>query len=118
MATGIASTISQMDPATKQEIWLFQQFGTTPLGPAGSGKPIYRRLPYNLVRYDGDPVEYIEPDCCAGDFWNILDGSGDPVDPRVKGLGAVVEFRFYNARPFEVFSYNDVDVANNLGQLP
>jgi hypothetical protein len=118
MATGITATL-QCDPTTKQEIWLFQQIGVMPLGaPGASGKPLYRRLPYNLVRYDGDPTEFIEPDSACGDFWNILDGSGDPIDARSKGAGLVAEIRYYTARPFEVFSLNEVDVTNNLGQLP
>lgn len=116
--TGMTANL-QCDPTTKQEIWLFQQIGNTPAGtPGGSGKPMYRRLPYNLVRYDGDPTEFIEPDSACGDFWNILDGSGDPIDSRVKGAGLMVEVRYFTSRPFEVFAFNDVDVATNLGQLP
>lgn len=118
MSTGMTSAISQMDPTTKQEIWLFQEIGRSPAGPANNGQKVYRRLQYNLVRYDGDPTEYIEPHNAGSDFWNVLDGSGDPIDPRVKGVGAVVEMRYFGARPFEVFAYNDLDVAGNLGQLP
>ena len=115
--TGITFPLA-CDPATKLETWLFQKIGTMPAGPGGSGQPIYRRLPYNLVSFDGDPTQYIEPDSASGDFWRILDGTAVPIDPRAEGCGMVSGFRFFDARPFEVFAYNDVDVANNLGQLP
>jgi hypothetical protein len=118
MATGIAFPL-QCDPTTKVEIWLFQRIGVYPPGPAGTnGKPVWRALPYNLVRFDGDPTEYIEPANCDGEFARCLDGTGRPIDPRADGCGNIIEFRFYDARPFEVFALNDLDVANNLGQLP
>src|SRR4051794_25493154 len=108
MSTGIAATLS-CDPTLKVEIWLFQQVGVSPPGPAGGGgTPVYRRLPYNLVRFDGDPTEYIEP-CYPSDFNKVLDGSGDPIGYSAgDGSGQVVEMRYFAARPFEVFSFNDV----------
>lgn len=118
MATGISASL-QCDPTTKVEIWLFQKIGSFPPGRAGANnvKPLYRRLPYNLVSYDGDPTQYIEP-ATHGDFNKVLDGSGDPLDPRTAGACLVGGFQFYDARPFEVFALNDLDVAGNLGQLP
>jgi hypothetical protein len=118
MATGIAFPL-QCDPTTKVEIWLFQEVGRYPPGPAGANsRPIYRALPYNLVRFDGDPTEYVEPCNADGEFTRCLDGTGRPIDQRSEGCGNVIEFRFFGARPFEVFAYNDCDVATNLGQLP
>lgn len=118
MATGITASL-QMDPTTKVEIWLFQKIGVVGGGRAGGNNrtPQYRRLPYNLVSYDGDPTQYIEP-ATHGDFNKVLDGSGDPIDPRTAGACVVAGFQYYDGRPFEVFALNDLDVAGNLGQLP
>jgi len=110
--TGLTTAL-QLDPLTKREIWLFQKIGQA----FESGRPVYRRLQYNLVRYDGDPTEYVEPDTASGDFYRVIDGTGSPIDPRVDGAGNVVEFRFFDARPFEMFAINDVDVSG-IGQLP
>jgi hypothetical protein len=95
------------DPTTKLETWLFQKMGTS-----ADGRPIYKRLPYNLVEYDGDRIQYIEP------VSGVLDGSGDPINPLTDGVGKVVGINYYDARPFEVVGFNDVDASNNLGQLP
>lgn len=103
----------QADPTTKLETWLFQQVATTQ-----HGKPIYRRLAYNLVSFDGDPTQYVEPAPSGGSFVRSLDGTGDPIVPGTEGTGRVVGFQFCQARPFECFAINDVDAANNLGQLP
>lgn len=124
MSNGIGS-VTQMDPTTKLEWWLFQKVGFGPPTPGGRGSkgtPIYKRLPYNLVSYDGDPTQYIEP-ANMSSFVKVFDGPngttfGDPINPLTDGSGRVVGCLFYDKRPFEVFSYNDVDVANNLGQLP
>lgn len=106
------------DPTTKIETWIFQRIGTAPLGQGGSGQPVYRRLPYNLVSFDGDPTQYVEPDSASGDFWRTIDGTCIPIDPRAEGCGMVASVLYVDARPFEMFAYNDVDVVNNLGQLP
>lgn len=127
MSAGLSPNTTQMDPATKIEIWLFQKIGRV-LAPGSQGAdkhgylPIYRRLPYNLVRYDGDTVEYIEP-VSSGLNLRLFDIDanrvmGDPVNPLTDGAGRMCGARYYDARPFEMFAYNDVDVANNLGQLP
>jgi hypothetical protein len=110
----------------KVEKWLFQKIDhTTRMGIIGGamhnkkGNAVYRRLPYNLVAYDGDmTVWYVEP-AYPSDFNKVLDGSGDPIGPyQTDGAGRVVGFEFYDARPFEVFAYNDFDCVNNGGQLP
>jgi hypothetical protein len=124
MSNGIGQ-VTQMDPTTKVEIWLFQKIGYGPKLPGTRGNhgvPIYKRLPYNLVSYDGDPAQYIEP-VCVSEFVKVFDGpngatAGDPIQPINDGYGRCGGVQFYDKRPFEVFSYNDVDVANNLGQLP
>jgi hypothetical protein len=102
----------QMDPTTKLETWLFQQIATSPLG-----RPIYRRLPYNLVAFDGDPTQYIEPLPAGGSHQRVLDGTCDPISPFTEGTGRMVAIQYFSSRPFEMFSLNEVDVANNIGQL-
>jgi hypothetical protein len=116
--TGITASL-QCDPLTKRETWLFQEIGRANGGPAGSGgAPLYRRLQYNLVSFDGDPTQYLEPAASAGDFTrSLVDGSATPIDPRVDGCGLIVGFQFCTARPFEVFALNDFDAVNNGGQL-
>jgi len=104
------------DPAQKVEIWLFQEVGRT---RGHRGKPTYRRLPYNLVRFEGNPTEYVEP-ACQSDFVKLIDGSGDPIGFATQGdgFGRVVEMRTFKARPFEfAFAYNDVD-CSGIGTLP
>jgi len=112
MASEIRANL-QMDPTTKLEVWLFQRIASTQ-----HGRPIYRRLPYNLVSFDGDQAQYIEPIPAAGSHQRVLDGTCDPINPFTEGTGRVVGFQFFEARPFEMFSINEVDAANNLGQLP
>lgn len=116
MSTGITASLV-CDPTLKREIWLFQEIG---LSGGRKGTPLYRRLPYNLVSWDGDPTQYIEPVNASGDFVRGIGETnvGAPLDPRVDGAGLVAGFQFCKARPFEVFSLNDLDVAGNLGQLP
>lgn len=111
--TGINASVA-MDPTTKLEVWLFQKIGQTV--PTHGGRPIMRRLPYNLVSFDGDPAQYIEP-VNASQFNKVLDSSGDPIDPRADGAGRVVGLQMFEARPFEMFSLNEVD-ASSIGQLP
>jgi len=117
MATGISFPL-QCDPATKLETWIFQKIGNAGGGQAGAGgsRPVYRRLPYNLVSFDGDATQYIEP-AALSDFARVLDGSGQPIDPRADGTTNIVGILYVEGRPFEVFAMNDVDVAGNLGQL-
>jgi hypothetical protein len=87
------------DPATRRETWLFQQIGTT-----AAGKPIYRRLSYNFVEYEGESDRYLEPVSAELD-------DRPYTDPRIAGEpGAVVGFEFFNARPFETHSINDFSV--------
>ena len=104
----------QMDPATKLEVWLFQRIATSG-GP--HGKPVYRRLPYNLVQFDGSPDMYIEPIPASGSHQRLLDGTGDPISPFTEGTGRMVGAQFFDARPFETFGINEVDYAGNVGQL-
>ncbi len=111
--------MAQYDPTQRRETWLLQEIGMQP-----RGKKVYRALSYVLVSYDNDPVQYIEPspvdetqNVTAND--QTLNGNyGRQINPATDGLGRVSDFLFVTRRPFEVFAYNDVDAANNLGQLP
>jgi hypothetical protein len=110
--------MANFDPVLRRETWLFQEIGQQP-----KGKVIYRCLPYMLVSYDNDPVQYVEPRP-ADDFVNVSanDGTttgnaGRAINPSTDGLGRVGGIQFVTRRPFEVFAYNDVDAATNIGQL-
>lgn len=98
------------DPATRRETRIYQEMFTE------RGRKVYKELAYAYVEYDGDPARYLEP-LPPSDFINVLDGSGDPIDPRVDGCGAIVGIEYVTARPFDWFSYNDVD-ENNIGTFP
>ena len=111
--------MAQFDPTLRRETWLFQEIGQQP-----RGQKVFRCLPYVLVSYDNDPVQYIEP-APADEMVNVTanDGTttgnfGKPLNPSVDGMGRIGGFQYVTRRPFEVFAYNDVDAANNLGQLP
>jgi hypothetical protein len=84
------------DPDTRRETWLFQEMYRD-----SGNRPVYRRLSYNLVEYDGDPDKYIEPVSMQSEDEMPFDArtSGDP--------GAMVRFEIYTSRPFELHSFND-----------
>lgn len=111
-------SMAQYDPAMRREIWLFQE-----IARHNKRGRILKRLGYVLVSYDDDPQQFVEP-VPADPFiaLNAPDGTNTGsgcrvIDPRVDGLGRIADFRFFNARPFEVVAFNDVDAANNIGQL-
>jgi len=100
--------MAQFDPTQRRETWVFQKTGTDPV----FGKTIYRRMGFNLVSYDGSPELSIEPinnEQVAPSFNN---GSGTVIVPNVDGPGQVVDFQFFEGRPYEVHSFGD-----NTGDL-
>jgi hypothetical protein len=111
--------MAQFDPTQRRETWLFQEM----CRDVNTGEPVYRALQYVLVTYDGDPQQYLEPipvdEVLKSNVADMtLSGNGyKPVDPRSEGLGRCTGFKFFTSRPFEPFALNDVDAANNLGQL-
>lgn len=111
--------MAQYDPSLRRETWLFKE-----IGRQGKKNPIYKRLGYILVSYDGDPVHYLEP-CPVDQTVAVIANDGTTtgngcrvIDPVADGLGRMSAQQFFTGRPFEVFAYNDVDAAGNLGQLP
>ena len=92
------------DKTQRRETHIFQELFQE------KGKPLFRRMQFNLVEYDGDPNQYIEPRPAS----DILDAVA--VEPRVlkpvtDGVGVIADFQFYQKRPFDVHSFNDtVDV--------
>jgi hypothetical protein len=111
--------MANFDPAQRRETWIFVEIGQQP-----KGKKIYRCLNYVLVSYDSDPVQYLEPSPVDESVAVVVpDGSvsgkhGQVINPNTDGLGRIGDFLFVTRRPFEVFAYNDVDAASNIGQLP
>ena len=110
----------QCDPTTKLELWLFQVIGSYQPGQAhpfsNKGQPIYKRLPYNLVSYDGFQTQYIEP-CTPCEFMNLVDMTGAPINAITDGAGRCVGWRVVKGQLCETFALNDVDAADNIGQL-
>lgn len=110
--------MAQFDPAQRRETWLFKEIRQQP-----KGKKVYQCLGYVLVSYDNDPQQYVEITPVDETLAVVVpDGTltgnhGKAIVPNVDGLGSVSDFLFVTRRPFEVFAYNDVDAANNIGQL-
>ncbi len=110
------------DPLLRVETWLFVEIGQQP-----KHQPVYKCLPYVLVSYDGDPTQYVEPTpadesypglICPNDATASGTINHKRATPNLDGLGRVGFVRFVTKRPFETFAWDDVDAANNLGQLP
>lgn len=95
--------MANYDPAKRVETWLFQR-----LGVDDQKKPVYRRLKYNLVSYDGSPERVLEP--LAPSSLADITGNGTVIDPMAH-FGRVGGFEYFNGRPFEVFSIDDTDAA-------
>lgn len=88
--------MANFDPALRRETWVFQKLFDE------KGRPVYRRMRFNFVEYDGSPDRYIEP-VSMSDFYDILSADVLQDDDR----GRVVGFEFYTGRPFEVHSFDD-----------
>lgn len=107
--------MAQFDPLQRRETWLFQEM----CRDVNTSEPVYRALQYVLVSYDGDPQQYIEPVPIDEVIKsNLVDSTNSgngykPVDPRNEGIGRVVAFKMFGARPFEAFSLNDFDAVNS-----
>jgi len=59
---------------------------------------------FNLVQYDGSPDRYIEP-VSPSDFFDPI-----AVQPTIltdADRGRVVDFEFFDARPYEVHAFDD-----------
>lgn len=99
--------MANFDPAQRVETWLFQQIATDPL----TNKPIYRRMKYNLVSYDGSPERVLEP-VNAEPMVDILT-SGHVLAPQ-SHFGRVGGMEYFTARPNEVFGLDDYETGTVL----
>lgn len=113
---------TQCDPTTRLETWLFQEIGRA--GNAKGGRKVFQQLPYVLVSYDGDPQQFVEPlpvddfvTCAGAQDASATGRMFGRIVPAVDGLGRMSDILYVTKRPFETFAYNDVDAANNIGQL-
>lgn len=95
--------MSQFDPALRRETWLFrEQFSE-------NGRPVYKRLGFNFVEYDGDPARVIEP---VSDVQFTKDagangGDFDILDPTATDNGNFVGFEVINQQAWnEVQQFN------------
>lgn len=94
--------MANFDPALRRETCVFQELFTE------NGRPVFRRLGFNFVQYDGDPEKYIEPRP-PSDLYELID-EPDIFDARTQGVGLVVDFEFYRSRPFREFhNFGDSD---------
>lgn len=92
--------MAQFESAQRRETHIFQELFQE------NGQPVWRRMQFNLVQYDGDSDRYIEPRP-ASDFFD-----GISVEPRVHravadGIGVIAGMEFYQARPFRPQAFND-----------
>jgi hypothetical protein len=80
-------------------------------GPKPARKPIYRRAGYNLVTYDGDPQQVIEPRnvCSLADA--TTDG-GNASSPTTSDR--IVGIEYIKARRFEAQAYYDNIDVNSM----
>jgi len=93
--------MANFDPAMRRETWLFQE-----LGKDVGNKPIYRRMGFNLVSYDGSPDMVIEPVSAAYGV-DLTNPSVATIDNVTQDAGAVVGFQTFQARPYEVHAFGD-----------
>ncbi len=96
--------MANFDPAQRRETWVFQEAFRE------NGKPVFVRMGFNLVEYDGDPEKYIEPRP-PSDTVDLL-SADEPylVSPVTDGVGLMKNAEYYNARPFEVHSFGDITI--------
>lgn len=94
--------MAQFDPYLRRETWVFQQIGTDP-----RGTPLYRRMGFNLVSYDGSPDKWIEPISIGADGVNTVSPNVTTIDIAGREAGVIAGFEYYGARPFEAQSFGD-----------
>lgn len=92
--------MADFDKAQRRETLVFQEIGRE------NGKPLNRRMQFNLVTYDGDPNRYIEPRP-ASDFLDAVNAEPRVLRAMADGVGVIEGFEFYTARPYAVHAFND-----------
>lgn len=96
-----------LNVSDRRETWLFSEIETK------DGKPIYRRLKWNIVQYGSDPAEYLEP-VNAGSFDDTVTGAGtagSPVGFTDNGVGRMIGIRMVRGRVSRVHAFDDYDAA-------
>lgn len=94
--------MANFDPAQRVETWLFQQIGVDL-----QGKPVFKRLPYNLVSYDGSPDRVLEP-TNAEERVDVITGCTVLVPRTHVGQVGGME---YLKRHFDAFALDDYNAA-------
>lgn len=94
--------MASFDPTLRREVWMFQK-----LGVDTKDRPIYRRMGFNLVEYDGNPEMYIEPVNAGGYGVDLTNPNVATTNNVTQEAGAIVDMRFFDARPYEVHSFGD-----------
>jgi hypothetical protein len=93
--------MADFDPLQRVETWLFQQTN------GGKGKPVYRRLPYNLVSYDGLPARVLEPRN-ATEYADLV-GNCTVFDNQTQVRIGGIEY--VTTRPYPMFAIDDLNAA-------
>ena len=88
----------------RRETWLFSQIDQK------QGKPVYRRMGFNIVQYGDDPEEFLEPADLTS-FGEDVVGMGGPVIAASGGIGRFWGVRLMTGRLCGVHSFNDYDAA-------
>jgi len=95
--------MAQFDKSLRRETHVFQEIARE------NGRSLWRRMQFNLVQYDGEPDLYIEPRI-PSDFLDVVSVEPDTLT-KSDGVGVIADMQFFQARPYEVHSFNDnVDV--------
>ena len=85
----------------RRETWLFSELEVK------QGKPVYRRLKWNVVTYGDDPEEFLEP-VNAGAFDDLV---GQPAP--TSGVGRFTGIRLVKGKLCDVHSYDDYDASGH-----
>jgi hypothetical protein len=100
--------MANFDPAQRVVTALMQQTGKDI-----RGNPVYKRLPYNYVSYDGAAERVLEPrNGTLGFGFNVLTDCSATTPEQLVGF----EF-FSGGRPEEGFAYDDFDAAVHTNGL-
>ena len=96
--------MANFDPLLRRETWCFQRIGRQ------AGHSVYRRLGFNLVSYDDDPQQWIEP-VNENNFIDTLGQTNVQFDPQTD-FGRVVRFEYFDgAMPFQGMAFGaDVNI--------
>lgn len=100
------------NPTQRNETRLFQQIDVDAFG-----NPVYRQLKYALVQYGSNPEQFVEPISNETVWYTGANGAqiARPIASPTNG-SRITAIKFFNARPFRVFSFDDYDVNVGIAQ--